>query len=100
MRKTGSSGRRRRTTTTRTTGKVSDTNLSSGKDESPGLANYNPPPKPSEDKLGSYGDSCIDDEFNNNSESDDDRRPSPAKRKRLSPSNDGQTQKKRKHHLE
>jgi hypothetical protein len=83
------------------TGKVGDTHLSSGKDENPGLANCDPPPKPSEDKLGSYGDSWTDDEFNNNSESDEDgRRPSPAKRKRLSSSNNGPTQKKRKHHLE
>jgi len=35
------------------TGKVGDTHLSSGKDESLGLATCDPPPKPSEDKLGS-----------------------------------------------
>jgi hypothetical protein len=75
------------------TGKVGDTHLSSGKDESLGLANYGPPPKPSEDKLGSYGDSWTDNEFNNNSESDDDdMRRSPAKRKQLSSSNSGPTQ--------
>jgi len=39
----------------------------SGKDESLGLANRDPPPKPNEDKLGSYGDSWTEDEFNNNS---------------------------------
>ncbi|KAF8847268.1 hypothetical protein BDZ45DRAFT_343497 [Acephala macrosclerotiorum] len=83
------------------TGKVGDTHLSSGKDENLGLAPCDPPPKPSEDKLGSYGDSWKDDEFNNNSESDDDdRRLNPTKRKRLSSSNNGPKQKKRKHHLE
>ena len=49
------------------TRKVGDTHLSSGKDESLGLANRDPPPKPNEDKLGSYGDSWTEDEFNNNS---------------------------------
>jgi hypothetical protein len=39
------------------TRKVGDTHLSSGKDESLGLATCDPPPKPSEDKLGSYSDS-------------------------------------------
>jgi hypothetical protein len=83
------------------TRKVGDTYLSSGEDKSLGLATYDPPSKPSKDKLGSIGNSWTDDEFNNNSESDEDnRRPSPAKRKRLSSSNNGPKQKKRKHHLE
>jgi len=81
------------------TGKVGDTHLSSKKDESPGLANHDPSPEPSQDKLGS--ESCSDDEFNNNPKSDeDDGRPSPTKRKRPSSSNNGPTQKKRKRHLE
>jgi hypothetical protein len=75
------------------TGKVGDTHLSNKKDESSGLANRDPSPEPSEDKL--EGDSCSDDEFNNNPKSDkDDRRPSPAKRKRPSSCNNGPTQKK------
>jgi hypothetical protein len=64
------------------TGKVSDTHLSSGKNESPGLTNYDPPLKLSEDKLGSYGDSYTNDEFNNNPELEkDNTRRSPIKRK-------------------
>jgi len=39
------------------TRKISNTYLSSRKNKSPGLANYNPPPKPSEDKLESYSNS-------------------------------------------
>ena len=54
------------------TGKVGDTHLSSKKDESPGLANRDPSPEPSEDKLESH--SCSDDEFNNNPKSDKDDR--------------------------
>ena len=83
------------------TRKVGDTHLSSGKDKSLGLATYNPPPKPSKDKLGSYGDSWTNNEFNNNSELDEDnKRLSPIKRKRLSLSNNRPKQKKRKHYLE
>jgi hypothetical protein len=83
------------------TGKVGKTHLSSKKDESPGLASRDPSPEPSEDELGSYSNSCADDEFNKNPGSDeDDGRPSPAKRKQLSSSNHGPTHKKRKHHLE
>jgi hypothetical protein len=48
------------------TGKVGGTYLSSKKDESLGLANCDPSPEPSEDRLGS--DSCTDDEFDNNPE--------------------------------
>jgi hypothetical protein len=81
------------------TGKVGDTHLSSKKDESPGLANRDPSPELSKDKLGS--DSCSDDEFNNYPKSDkDDGRPGPAKRKRPSLHNNGPMQKKRKHYLE
>jgi hypothetical protein len=81
------------------TGKVGDTYLSSEKNESPGLVNYDPSPELSGDRVGSYSDSYID-EFNNNPESDeDDGRPSPVKRKRRSLSNIGPTYKKRKHHL-
>jgi hypothetical protein len=62
------------------TGKVGDTHLFSGKDESLGLAICDLPLKLSEDKLGSYGDSWINDEFNNNFKLDDDnRRLSPIK---------------------
>lgn len=51
------------------TGEVGDIHPSS-KDESSELANRDPSPEPSEDKLGS--DSCSDDEFNNNPKSDKD----------------------------
>jgi hypothetical protein len=82
------------------TRKVGDTYLSSGKNESLGLTNYDLSLKPSEDKLGSYSNSWTDDEFNNNFESKKDNTGrTPIKRKRLFLSNNGLTQKKRKHHL-
>jgi hypothetical protein len=66
------------------TRKVGDNYLSSKKDESPRLANCDPSLELSQDKLGSYSDSCSD-KLNNNPELDeDDGRLSPAKRKRLS----------------
>ena len=83
--------------------KVSDIYLSSKKDESSGLAYHDPSPEPSQDKLGSHGDSCSDDEFSNTPKSDKDNgRPRATKRKRERPSspNNSPMHKKRKHHLE
>jgi hypothetical protein len=83
-------------------GKIGGIHLSSKKDESLRLANHDPSPEPSQDKLGSQSDSCSDDEFSNTPKPDeDDRRPRVAKRKRKRPSspNNGPIHKKRKHHL-
>jgi hypothetical protein len=67
------------------TRKVGNTYLFSRKDKSLGLTNYNPPLKLSKDKLGSYGNSWTNNEFNNNSKLEKDNiRQSPIKRKRLS----------------
>lgn len=62
------------------TRKVSNTYLSSKKDKSLGLANYNLSLELYKDKLEGYSNSCADDEYNNNPESGkDNRRLSPAK---------------------
>jgi hypothetical protein len=79
------------------TGKVGDTHLSSKEDESPGLANHDPSPDPSQDRAGS--DSHSDDELNTNSDGDD-KEPRPMKRKWPSSSCDGPMRKKRKHRLQ
>ena len=80
--------------------KVSDTYLSSKKDKSLRLANYNLSLEPSRDKLGSYSSSFSNDELNSNPVSINvDRELRPTKRKRLSLSNN-LVYKKRKRYLE
>jgi hypothetical protein len=79
--------------------KVGDTHLSSKKDESLRLANHDPFPKPSQDKLRSYSSSFSNDELNSNPVSINvNKKPCPAKRNRLFSSNN-LIYKKRKRHL-
>jgi hypothetical protein len=80
--------------------KVGDTHLSSKKNKSLRLANYDSSLEPSQDKLGSYSSSFSDDELNGNPVSINvDREPRPAKRKWSSSSNNP-IYKKHKRHLE
>jgi hypothetical protein len=82
------------------TGKVSDTHLSSKKDKSLGLVNYDLSLELSRDRVGSYSDSCTNNEFNNNPKLDEDnKRLSSVKRKQRSLFNIGLMYKKRKHYL-
>ena len=55
---------------------ISNTYLSSKKDESLGLANYDLSSELSQDKLGSYNNSHSNNELNNNPKSDKDNRKS------------------------
>jgi hypothetical protein len=87
---------------------VGNTHLSSKGDESARPAKRQRPlpygdssPEPSYDEAGSHNDSYGDDELNNTKakSDEDDERPRPAKRKRLSSSYNGPTQRKHKYHL-